>query len=121
MVPNWLHLLSIAVLVLGFVCAGVIAVDELRHPQHMWIMNVVWPVVALFGTVLTLWGYFAYGQLATKEAMMQAKQEDRDPPNKTETPFAVMVGKGASHCGSGCTIGDICAEWLAFAFPAVAV
>ncbi len=54
MVPNWLHLLSIAVLVLGFVCARVIAVDELRHPQHMWIMNVVWPVVALFGTVLTL-------------------------------------------------------------------
>ena len=32
-----------------------------------------------------------------------------------------MVGKGAAHCGSGCTLGDICAEWLAFAFPAIAV
>ena len=36
-------------------------------------------------------------------------------------PFAVMVGKGTLHCGSGCTLGDICAEWLAFAFPAIAV
>ena len=32
-----------------------------------------------------------------------------------------MVAKGASHCGSGCTLGDICAEFLALAVPAVAV
>lgn len=32
-----------------------------------------------------------------------------------------MVAEGASHCGSGCTLGDICAEWLAFSLPAVAV
>ena len=32
-----------------------------------------------------------------------------------------MVGKGAMHCGSGCTLGDICAEWLAFGIPALAV
>ena len=28
---------------------------------------------------------------------------------------------GASHCGAGCTLGDICAEWLCFLVPAVAV
>lgn len=32
-----------------------------------------------------------------------------------------MVAKGALHCGSGCTPGDICAEFLALAIPAVAV
>ncbi len=64
MVPDWLHALSIVSLALGFVCAGVIVVDEFRHPQHMWIMNVVWPVTALFGTALRLWGYFTYGRLA---------------------------------------------------------
>jgi len=32
-----------------------------------------------------------------------------------------MVANGALHCGSGCTLGDIPAEWLAFAVPAVAV
>jgi hypothetical protein len=42
-------------------------------------------------------------------------------PSKRQTPFAAMVGKGATHCGSGCALGDILAEWLAFAFPVLAV
>jgi Domain of unknown function (DUF4396) len=110
MVPLWLHWLSIASVALGFACAAVLALDVARHPQHMWIMNLVWPIVALFGTGLALWGYFAYGRAATPE---------RTPAGSV--PFAVMVGKAASHCGSGCTVGDVCAEWLAFACPAVAV
>ena len=32
-----------------------------------------------------------------------------------------MVAKGAAHCGSGCTLGDIVAETLGAAVPAVAV
>ena len=28
-----------------------------------------------------------------------------------------MTGLAATHCGSGCTLGDIVAEWLMFAFP----
>jgi hypothetical protein len=31
------------------------------------------------------------------------------------------VANGALHRGSGCTLGDIVAEWLVFAVPAVAV
>lgn len=83
-------------------------------------MNLVWPVIALSGTVLTVWLYRRYGRLATKEKAMQAKQRDQPMPAKSGTPMAAMVAKGALHCGSGCSIGDICAEWLAFAFPAVA-
>lgn len=121
MIPDWLHWLSIAALAFGFFCALVVLVDVLRHPQHMWIMAIVWPVVALFGTVVALWAYYRYGRLATKEAMHRAEQAGQDPPNKTQTPFPVMVGKGASHCGAGCTLGDICAEWLAVFVPVVAV
>jgi hypothetical protein len=55
MVPGWLHGLSIAYLLLGAVCALIISFDELRHPQHMWIMNLVWPITALFGTGWILW------------------------------------------------------------------
>jgi len=33
----------------------------------------------------------------------------------------VMVGKGALHCGAGCTLGDIVAESLATFFPGVAL
>ncbi|MEN2976498.1 DUF4396 domain-containing protein (plasmid) [Tistrella bauzanensis] len=121
MVPAWLHILAIAALVLGAVIAIGIAVDEFRHPQHMAIMNVVWPVTALFGTVITLWGYRRFGRLATRARVMAAKDKGEDPPHMRDTPFAVKVAKGAAHCGSGCTLGDIAAEWLAVAAPAVAI
>jgi Domain of unknown function (DUF4396) len=120
-IPDWLHALSIVSLVLGFACAVIIIVDEFQHPQRMWIMNVVWPVTALFGVAITLWGYFTYGRLAMHDAVDTAQANGGSPPSETETPFPVMVGKGAAHCGSGCTLGDICAEWLAFAFPVLAV
>lgn len=41
MFPDWLHLLSIVALTIGIVSALVAAVDVIRHPQHMWIMDVV--------------------------------------------------------------------------------
>lgn len=41
--------------------------------------------------------------------------------SKRLTPFPVMVANGALHCDSGCTLGDIVAEWLVFLVPKVAV
>ena len=84
-------------------------------------MNVVWPMTALFGTVWVVWQYFTYGRLASHEKAHAAMQRHEDPPNKTQTPFPVMVANGALHCGSGCTLGDIVAEWLVFAVPAIAI
>jgi hypothetical protein len=108
MIPHWLHVLAVASLAVGALCAIWIAVDEVRHPQHVWIMNLVWPITALYGSVLGLWFYYAYGRETGGGA-------------KSDAPFPVSVGKGALHCGSGCTLGDILAEWLAFAFPVVAI
>lgn len=107
--PMWLHALAIASLALGFACAVMIALDEYRRPQKMWIMAIVWPVTALFGSVLCLAAYFAWGRAP-------ASGQENDKP-----PFPAMVLKGASHCGAGCTLGDIVAEWLAFGVPVVAV
>jgi Domain of unknown function (DUF4396) len=121
MIPDWLHTLSISYLLLGALSAAIIAFDITRHPQHMWIMNVVWPVTALFGTVWILWQYLSYGRLATHEKVHAAMQRHEDPPNKKLTPFPLIVANGTLHCGAGCTLGDICAEWLVFAFPAIAV
>ena len=122
MVPQWLHTLSIIMLLLGGGCALIIIIDILAgHKQHMSIMNIVWPVTALFGTVLVLWGYYKYGRLSTHKKVMEAKEKGEEPPHKRFTPFPTMVGKGALHCGSGCTLGDICAEFLALFVPAVAV
>ena len=57
--PHWLHFLSIFALLLGFATAVVIIIEEARHPHAMLIMNIVWPVVALFGTALTIWAISA--------------------------------------------------------------
>jgi Domain of unknown function (DUF4396) len=121
MIPFWLHALSVGALILGAVCAVILLADVIRHPQHMGIMNVVWPVVGLFAGPLALWGYFSYGRLATHEKAKPAMDRGEEPPSKKLTPFGVMVGKGAAHCGAGCTLGDIVAEWLCFAVPAIAV
>jgi hypothetical protein len=32
-------------------------------------------------------------------------------------PFPQIVGVAATHCGAGCTLGDICAEWIHYAVP----
>lgn len=120
-IPHWLHILAMASLLLGAACSLVVSVDVIRRPQHMAVMNVVWPVTALFGTLAVVWAYFRYGRLATMEAHHRAKERGKKPPNMANTPFPVMVGKGALHCGSGCMLGDVAAEWLAFLVPAVAV
>jgi hypothetical protein len=41
---------------LAFLCAIVITVDIVRHPQKMGVMNFVWPLTALYGSVFALWG-----------------------------------------------------------------
>ncbi len=114
------HWLSVAALALGAACTAVVLVDVVRHPQQMAVMNVVWPVCALFGTGLVLWGYFRCGRLSTQQAVAKARAPHRRQPAK-DAGFAVAVAKGALHCGAGCVRGDIVAEWFAFLVPAVAV
>jgi hypothetical protein len=87
----------------------------------MWIMNIVWPVTALFGSFWIGWQYFKYGRLSQHRLVHEAKKRGEDPPNKRLTPFPVMVANGALHCGSGCTLGDIAAEILMIVFPVIVV
>lgn len=95
-------------LVGGVVIAAGISTDEMRHPQPMAIMNLVWLLCALFGTIFVLAGYLAYGR-------------PHGHGKHHTTPFAATVGVGAAHCGAGCTLGDIVAEWLAYLAPGVAI
>lgn len=121
MIPTWLHALAWLSVLLGFACAAYIALDVRKHPQHMGIMNYVWPLCALFGHLAIVPFYLKYGRLAAHEIAHPAMQNDETPPHKARTPFPLKVAKGTLHCGSGCTLGDICAEWLAFFVPAIAI
>ena len=72
-------LVSWASLGIAFICAIVIAIDEIRHPQKMWIMNVVWPVTALYFSVFALWGYFRIGRGMAKGAMHGMSMDQMQP------------------------------------------
>lgn len=107
MIPTWLTILSWSGLAIGAVSAAVIGWALSRRPAHMAVMNIVWPVCALFGGPLLLWFFFRYGR---------SHGGGEDGP-----PFIVSVAKGTLHCGAGCTLGDILAEFLAVGVPAVLV
>ena len=117
--PEWLMLLSLISLCLAVVCAVVIAMDLLSHPQKKWIMNVVWPITALYAGPLAIIFYFKAGRLSSKESVMMAKERREENPGKKK-PFWQIVAVGATHCGSGCTLGDLVAEWITFTAPVVA-
>jgi hypothetical protein len=100
---------------LAFACALWISADEVRHPQAMAIMNIVWPVTALYLSVFALWGYYRLGRKKTKDAM----HEHRTPmkhAQKRGGPTAAQVAVGTSHCGAGCMLADVACEfWIASA------
>jgi hypothetical protein len=118
--PEWLVTVSWIAIAVGVVCALVVLADIFLagHRQHMWIMDVVWPLTALYSGPLGLWAYFSIGRLSTHEAMMAAKKSGEEPPAKKK-PFWQMTLVGATHCGAGCTLGDLIAEWFVFAVPVV--
>jgi uncharacterized protein DUF4396 len=94
----------------------IVAHLALGHPQHMWIMNIVWPVTALWAGPVALWAYFRFGGAGEARAFRIARRAGEDPPSRRQS-FAVLAAKGTTHCGSGCTLGDICAELLVVAVP----
>ena len=46
---------------LAFFCAAIITVHEIRSPQKMMVMNLVWPLTALYLSIFGLFLYFRFG------------------------------------------------------------
>jgi hypothetical protein len=116
--PEFLPILAIVSLAVAALCCLAILADIFLfgHRQHMWIMDAVWPLTALFAGPLALWAYSKIGRLSTERNVRQAKQHGEKPLGQKK-PFWESVGVGATHCGSGCTLGDIVAEWFIFFVP----
>lgn len=108
MIPTWLILLSWMSIALGVLSAAWIAADLNRRPAHMGVMNLVWPLCGLFGSLPLLWFYRRYGHSHAGEG-------------RQEIPFSVSVAKGTLHCGAGCTLGDLIAESFAHVVPGILV
>ncbi len=114
---HWLSIIAVISLAVGGICFLVIVIDLLGgHKQHMWIMNVVWPITALYAGPLALWGYYRMGRLSSEKSFREAKKRGEKMPGMKK-PFWQKVCLGATHCGSGCALGDLAAEWIFFAAP----
>ncbi|HEX4342372.1 MAG TPA: DUF4396 domain-containing protein [Verrucomicrobiae bacterium] len=116
-IPSWLHLLAILVLTVWALCGVIILADNLSgHRQHMAIMNIVWPVTALWAGPVALWLYFKQGRRMTHHAMHAARQQEKHP-GAPKRPFPLTVAIGTTHCGAGCTLGDLISEMVMYFAP----
>lgn len=102
--PLWLNGLAVASLALAGACVLIVLADLTRRPQPMGVMNLVWPLTMTFGGPLWLYLYFRHGRAPTRGGSMW-----------------ISVAKSTSHCGAGCVLGDIVAEWACWWLPAIAV
>ncbi len=100
---GWLVILSWVSVLSGLGTAAGIAADVKSRPQRMGIMNVVWPVSGLYTPGF---GYLLY--------LLLGRARDA-PGTEEETPFGKSVFLSATHCGSGCVLGDVIGAPIVFA------
>lgn len=93
--PEWLSVLSRVALIVAFLCSAWLIVEQFRRRQHAWIMYAVWPITALYMGPAALWAYYRMGLRHKK-------------------PFWQGVFVDATHCGAGCSLGDILSELVLF-------
>ncbi len=112
MPPSWLTAVAEVSLIVSALCAVVVAVDLFSRPQKMAIMNIVWPITPLYLGLIGLWAYFAIGRAKSKKEQEQSKDKEMDMDKKN--PPWQSVFTGVTHCGAGCTLGDVIAEFGVF-------
>jgi hypothetical protein len=114
MVPHWFELVAWAALAVGFASALVIGADIalLGNRQHMAIMNLVYPLTALYLGPVTLWAYFTRGRMSHAQMHMHEAVMTNDLESRNSW---WQVSLSDSHCGAGCVLGDICGEWIVWA------
>jgi hypothetical protein len=102
MAPSWLALLAWIALAGCGVCAGWIIGDiyVTGHRQRMSIMEVVWPVNALYFGPLAVWAYRRWGRPQSPHW----RREHGNPPDK---PRWATTSVGVMHCALALALGIV--------------
>ena len=104
----------------------IIIIHIIKHPQHMKIMNYVWPINALWGGPFILWAYFTLGihrhmHHMKNMANMSGNQNNMDhndmnhknSANKYQHFWQGII-VDALHCGAGCSLADLIGSFIFF-------
>jgi len=107
MAPAWLTVVAWIYLSVCFCCAAAIAYDIFGNGrrQSMGVMEAVFPVTALYLGPLALAFYWRWGR---------APRGTREMNGMEKGPYWVMMATEVSHCGAGCTLGDVISEFAIF-------
>lgn len=105
-----LNLIAVISLTSAVICALAILVDiRVRgYRQPMAVMEWVWPITALYLGVFGLAFYVWAGR--------RSSEKYREAHGDPDLPYWARVGVASTHCGGGCTLGDIVAETLVAVF-----
>jgi hypothetical protein len=117
MMPHWLSFVATVSLVVGGISFLIIAADiAAGHPQRMWIMDLVWPITALYAGPLALWAYFTLGRRGLRRPAPSSMMNGAGQTSAMY-PWWQMTVVATTHCGSGCTVGDLISESYLAYFP----
>lgn len=122
-IPEWLVVISWISLVLSIGSFIYVAFSVKKNPQKMKIMNLVWPLTTLFGSLVWVLAYNKWGRSKSddKEKTMKMDMTNMDMSQMPTKPMPVSVFIGTCHCGAGCTLADLIVEWLLFFFTSLYV
>src|SRR2546421_11909839 len=100
--PTWLTVLAWISLASAFVSAGLIAVDIFvrGYRPHLRIMDVVWPLTALYSGPLGWLAYRRWGRL-------NSPRYPQPSGGTGHYPISVAAGRRGTHWGAGCALGDV--------------
>ena len=111
MPDTWLVALSWVALAVAFASTAAIVVDIYGrgYRQRMGVMEPVWAISALYAGPVAVAAYLRWGRPSSERWQ---REHHRDAP--PEKRHWATVAVGVSHCGAGCTLGDIVAEFVVF-------
>jgi hypothetical protein len=124
MAPNWLTSVAWVYIGICFACAGVVAYDIFvnHRRQSMGVMDAVYPITALYFGPFAVALYLRWGRAGPRSApshamgaAMPGMEDGSSATRASKRPRWATMAIEVSHCGAGCTLGDLIAEWAIFA------
>ncbi|MBY4211844.1 DUF4396 domain-containing protein [Rhodococcus fascians] len=110
MAPSWMNWLAWCTIGLAVLSALTIAWDILvrGYRSQMTVMDVVWPVSALYLGPAAVWAYLRLGRPKTRRWQ---RRHGHDPAPSSRWSSITL---GTSHCGAGCALADVLVPWVVF-------